>query len=129
MQTLILKVDAADAGARIDKYLSERADLTRSAAVRLLEEGDVSVSGASVSKNYKVRVGDEITVNYPEPEPDTALPENIPLDVVYEDQDIIVINKPVGMVVHPAAGNPSGTLVNALLYHCKGSAVSGSGSG
>ena len=121
MQTLTLRVDPADAGARIDKYLSERADLTRSAAVRLLEEGDVSVSGASVSKNYKVRVGDEITVNYPEPEPDTALPENIPLDVVYEDQDIIVINKPVGMVVHPAAGNPSGTLVNALLYHCKGS--------
>ncbi|MBQ5792767.1 MAG: RluA family pseudouridine synthase [Clostridia bacterium] len=121
MQALTLRVDAADAGARIDKYLSERADLTRSAAVRLLEEGDVLVGGASVSKNYKVRVGDEITLNIPEPEPDTALPENIPLDVVYEDDDIIVINKPVGMVVHPAAGNPSGTLVNALLYHCKGS--------
>ncbi|MBQ2256827.1 MAG: RluA family pseudouridine synthase [Clostridia bacterium] len=121
MQALTLRVDAADAGARIDKYLSERADLTRSAAVRLLEEGDVSVCGASVCKNYKVRLGDEISINYPEPEPDTALPENIPLDVVYEDDDIIVINKPVGMVVHPAAGNPSGTLVNALLYHCKGS--------
>ncbi|MBO7296633.1 MAG: RluA family pseudouridine synthase [Clostridia bacterium] len=121
MQTLTLRVDAADAGARIDKYLSERADLTRSAAVRLLEEGDVSVCGASVSKNYKVRLGDEISINYPEPEPDTALPENIPLDVVYEDADIIVVNKPVGMVVHPAAGNPTGTLVNALLYHCKGS--------
>ena len=121
MQTLTLRVDAADAGTRIDKYLSERADLTRSAAVRLLEEGDVSVCGASVSKNYKVRLGDEIEVAYPEPEPDTALPENIPLDVVYEDGDIIVVNKPVGMVVHPAAGNPSGTLVNALLYHCKGS--------
>ena len=121
MQTLTLRVDAADAGTRIDKYLSERADLTRSAAVRLLEEGDVSVCGASVSKNYKVRSGDEIEVGYPEPEPDTALPENIPLDVVYEDGDIIVVNKPVGMVVHPAAGNPSGTLVNALLYHCKGS--------
>lgn len=121
MQTLTLRVDAADAGTRIDKYLSERADLTRSAAVRLLEEGDVSVCGASVSKNYKVRGGDEIEVRYPEPEPDTALPENIPLDVVYEDGDIIVVNKPVGMVVHPAAGNPSGTLVNALLYHCKGS--------
>ena len=121
MQALTLRVDAADAGARIDKYLSERADLTRSAAVRLLEEGDVLVGGASVSKNYTVRVGDEITLNVPDPEPDTALPENIPLDVVYEDDDIIVINKPVGMVVHPAAGNPSGTLVNALLYHCKGS--------
>ncbi len=121
MQTLTLRVDPADAGARIDKYLSERAELTRSAAVRLLEEGEVSVCGASVSKNYKVRSGDEIEVNYPEPEPDTALPENIPLDVVYEDADIIVVNKPVGMVVHPAAGNPSGTLVNALLYHCKGS--------
>ena len=121
MQTLTLRVEAAEAGARIDKYLSERADLTRSAAVRMLEEGDVSVGGASVSKNYKVRCGDEIEIRYPEPEPDTALPENIPLDVVYEDSDIIVINKPVGMVVHPAAGNPSGTLVNALLYHCKGS--------
>ena len=121
MQTLTFLVEAAEAGTRIDKYLSERADLTRSAAVRLLEEGDVSVSGASVSKNYKVRTGDAISVNIPEPEPDTALPENIPLDVVYEDADIIVINKPVGMVVHPAAGNPSGTLVNALLYHCKGS--------
>ena len=119
--TVTQRVDPADAGLRIDKYLAERADLTRSAAVRMLEEGDVSVSGASVSKNYKVKAGDEIEIRYPEPEPDTALPENIPLDVVYEDADIIVINKPVGMVVHPAAGNPSGTLVNALLYHCKGS--------
>ena len=121
MQILTLKVDAAEAGVRIDKYLSERADLTRSAVVRLLEEGDVSVGGASVSKNYKVKAGDEIAISIPEPEPDAALPENIPLDVVYEDADIIVINKPVGMVVHPAAGNPSGTLVNALLYHCRGS--------
>ena len=119
--TLTCRVEAADAGQRIDKYLAERADLTRSAAVRLLEEGDVLVCGASVSKNYKVRQGDEIEIRCPEPEPDSALPENIPLDVVYEDSDIIVINKPVGMVVHPAAGNPSGTLVNALLYHCKGS--------
>ncbi|MBE6675660.1 MAG: RluA family pseudouridine synthase [Ruminococcaceae bacterium] len=121
MQTLTFRVEAAEAGARIDKYLSERADLTRSAAVRLIEEGGVSIGGASVSKNYKVRCGDEITIVIPEPEPDTALPEDIPLDVVYEDDDIIVINKPVGMVVHPAAGNPSGTLVNALLFHCKGS--------
>ena len=121
MQTLTLRVEAAEAGARIDKYLSERADLTRSAAVRLIEEGGVSIGGASVSKNYKVKCGDEITIVIPEPEPDTALPEDIPLDVVYEDDDIIVINKPVGMVVHPAAGNPSGTLVNALLFHCKGS--------
>ncbi|MBR2446724.1 MAG: RluA family pseudouridine synthase [Clostridia bacterium] len=121
MQTLTFRVEAAEAGARIDKYLSERADLTRSAAVRLIEEGGVSIGGASVSKNYKVKCGDEITIVIPEPELDTALPEDIPLDVVYEDDDIIVINKPVGMVVHPAAGNPSGTLVNALLFHCKGS--------
>lgn len=121
MQTMTLRVEAAEAGARIDKYLSERADLTRSAAVRLIEEGGVSIGGASVSKNYKVKCGDEIAIVIPEPEPDTALPEDIPLDVVYEDDDIIVINKPVGMVVHPAAGNPSGTLVNALLFHCKGS--------
>lgn len=119
--TVTHRVDSADAGQRIDKYLAERANLTRSAAVRLIEEGDVSLGGVSVSKNYKVRAGDEIAIHYPEPEPDTALPENIPLDVVYEDGDIIVVNKPVGMVVHPAAGNPSGTLVNALLYHCQGS--------
>ena len=105
MQTLTLRVDPADAGTRIDKYLSERADLTRSAAVRLLEEGDVSVGGASVSKNYKVRAGDEIEINYPEPEPDTALPEDIPLDVVYEDGDLAVIvtgGSYIGITDNPA---------------------------
>lgn len=119
--TVTQSVDSADQGLRIDKYLAERANVTRSAAVRMIEEGDVSVGGVSVSKNYKVRAGDVVEIRYPEPEPDTALPEDIPLDVVYEDSDIIVVNKPVGMVVHPAAGNPTGTLVNALLYHCKGS--------
>ena len=112
---------SADIGKRADAFIAERTELTRSAAVRLIEDGRILVSGKRVAKNYKVREGDVFTVEIPEAEPDEALPENIPLDIVYEDGHIIVVNKPKGMVVHPAAGNPSGTLVNALLYHCKDS--------
>ena len=111
----------SDAGKRADAYISEQTGLTRSAAVRLIEGGNILVGGKAFAKNYKVRAGDVFTVDIPEAEPDEALPENIPLDIVYEDEDIIVVNKPKGMVVHPAAGNTSGTLVNALLYHCKDS--------
>lgn len=112
---------SSDVGKRADAFIAERTELTRSAAVRLMESGNILVGGKAVTKNYKVRAGDIFTVSMPEAEPDEALPENIPLDIVYEDSDIIVVNKPKGMVVHPAAGNPSGTLVNALLYHCKDS--------
>lgn len=84
------------------------------------------VNGRAAAKNLKLGAGDTVEIVLPEPEPDEALPENIPLDVVYEDNDIIIINKPSGMVVHPAAGNPNGTLVNALLYHC-GDSLSGIG--
>ena len=120
------KAEEGDRGTRLDQFVATRADLTRSAAARLIEDGAVRVNGKTVAKNYKVAAGDALEVTLPEPEPCEALPENIPLDIIWEDADIIVINKPVGMVVHPAAGNPSGTLVNALLYHC-GKSLSGVG--
>ena len=112
------------AGLRLDAFLSQKTDLTRSAAVRLLEDGRVCREGElqrSLDKKEKVRAGETFLVSIPQPEPSEAMPEDIPLDVVFEDEHIIVVNKPKGMVVHPAAGNPNGTLVNALLYHCKGS--------
>ncbi|MBP3370754.1 MAG: RluA family pseudouridine synthase [Clostridia bacterium] len=112
----------SDVGKRVDAFISDNSDLTRSAAVRLIESGDIVLEGTdkTLAKNYKLKAGDIFTVTLPEPEPSQALPQNIPLDVIYEDRDIIVINKPEGMVVHPAPGNPDGTLVNALLYHCRG---------
>ena len=113
--------DASDIGKRADAFISEKTGMTRSAAVRLIESGDALICGKEFQKNYKLRNGDVITLEIPEAEPDVAEPENIPLNIVYEDEDIVVVNKPKGMVVHPAAGNPTGTLVNALLYHCKDS--------
>lgn len=105
-------------GARIDVFLSEELGITRSAAQKLLDDGRVTLSGRPVKKNYKPCENDAFEVELPEPEAVDVLPENIPLDIVYEDSDVIVINKPKGLVVHPAAGHASGTLVNALLYHC-----------
>ena len=121
----VVTVAAGPAGERVDVLLSRTMEnLTRSAAARLLEEGAVSLNGAPVRKNYKTAAGDVFLVTLPEPEPVEAVPQDIPLDIAYEDGDVIVVNKPVGMVVHPAAGHPDGTLVNALLYHC-GSSLSG----
>ena len=118
---------ADSTGERIDALLARNvADLSRSAAQRLIEQGDVRVNGAPVKKNYKSNSGDLVEVFLPEPENVEILPQNIPLDVVFEDNDVIVINKPRGMVVHPAPGHPDGTLVNALLYHC-GDSLSGIG--
>lgn len=112
-------------GIRIDKFIAENhSDLTRSAVQGLFGQDRVLVNGKPVSKNYKLRCGDIITVEIPEAQPMDAVPENIPLDIVYEDDDLLVVNKPKGMVVHPAHGNYSGTLVNALLYHC-GDSLSG----
>ena len=119
---LRLVAEKSDEGMRADAFIASKSELTRSAAVRLIENGDVTLEGASgrtISKKHKIGLGDILLITLPEPEASEALPENIPLDIVYEDSDIIVVNKPEGMVVHPAAGNPSGTLVNALLYHCK----------
>lgn len=114
-------VSKDDAGKRFDSYLSEVADLSRSAAAKLIESGAATVNGRTVEKKYAVKGNDTVELVLPEAEEYEALPENIPLDVVYEDSDIIVINKPSGMVVHPAPGNYTGTLVNALLWHCKDS--------
>ena len=112
-------------GIRLDKFLAE-ADIgiSRSAAVGLIEIGAVSVNGAPRGKKYKLTRGDTVLVNIPDPVPYEAKAENIPLDIVFEDRYLLVVNKPKGMVVHPAAGNYEGTLVNALLYHC-GDSLSG----
>ena len=125
-ELLSLTVSPEEAGQRLDAYLASVTELTRSAAVRLIEEELVTVNGTSPNKKEKVKAGDTVTVSLPEPEPDVAVPQNIPLDIIYEDEDILVVNKPCGMVVHPAAGNPDGTLVNAILYHC-GDSLSGIG--
>lgn len=116
-----LTVTEIDAGKRIDAFISENSDLSRARIQKLIDDKSISLDGSTTSKSYRVKCGDVITIFLPEPEPSEAQPEDIPLDIVYEDDDLIVINKPKGMVVHPAAGNESGTLVNALLHHCKGS--------
>ena len=118
---MIYVANEADRGKRLDAYAAEVADITRSAAARLIEEGAITVSGVVQPKKYSIKCGDAVEITLPECRESEALPENIPLNVVYEDDDIIVINKPKGMVVHPAPGNYSGTLVNALLYHCRDS--------
>lgn len=110
---------------RLDRAVAEEVDaLTRSAVQKLLEQGGVTVNGVPAAKNTRLRPGDEICVTVPEPEPVEARPEPIPLDIVYEDGDLLVVNKPKDMVVHPAPGHASGTLVNALLAHC-GDSLSG----
>ena len=127
MEQLTLIVPPDCAGKRVDAYLAAAVeDLTRSAAQRLLEEGRVQSGGKPLAKNRKLSGGETLSVVLPEPEPVDVRPQNIPLDVVYEDGDVIVVNKPKGLVVHPAPGHPDGTLVNALLYHC-GDSLSGIG--
>lgn len=124
---LTLTATSEDRGARIDAWLAAHVEgLTRSAAAKLLESGGVAVNGASAAKNYRLTGGETVEVTRPEAEEITVEPQDIPLDVVYEDQDVIVVNKPVGLVVHPAPGHPDGTLVNALLHHC-GDSLSGIG--
>ena len=123
MTPLHLRVEQA--GRRADQFLADSLpQLTRSAAQKLLEDGAVTLNGRPVKKNYKTVPGDELVVSLPDPAPVDIVPQDIPLDVVYEDEDVIAVNKPVGLVVHPAAGHPDGTLVNALLYHC-GKSLSG----
>lgn len=119
------KLNCETSGIRLDKFISDaNIDLSRSAAVNLIENGAVLVNDSVVSKKYKLSQGDIVVVNVPDPTPYEAKAENIPLDIVYEDECLLVVNKPKGMVVHPAAGNYDGTLVNALLYHC-GDSLSG----
>ena len=112
-------------GVRLDKLLCENLDsFTRSAVQRLIEDGNVTVNDVIVAKNYKCKAGDNVEIFVPDAKPLEATAQNIALDIVYEDNDLLVVNKPKGMVVHPANGNPDGTLVNALLYHC-GESLSG----
>ena len=121
MEPIRLRASEESKNQRLDAFLASSLDgLTRSQATQLIESGEVAVNGRAVSKSYKLAGGEDIAVTLPEPEPVEAVPQDIPLDVVYEDADVIVVNKPSGMVVHPAPGHPDGTLVNALLYHCAG---------
>ena len=127
MEEDLLQITAEESGERIDALLAHMLpQLSRSAAQRLLEEGRVLLRGAPVRKNYRCAAGDCFLLSLPEAEEVPLLPQDIPLDVVYEDGDVIVVNKPRGLVVHPAPGHPDGTLVNALLFHC-GDSLSGIG--
>lgn len=127
MELLTLQPNIEDAGRRMDAWLSEQIEeLTRSAVQRLIQDGCVTADGKPLAKNYKITGKETVAVMLPEPEPVDVVPQNIPLDVVFEDDDVIVVNKPKGLVVHPAPGHPDGTLVNALLYHC-GDSLSGIG--
>ena len=122
MNEVLIEVPENFEGERIDKFLSILVEnSSRNAIQKLIENGKVLVNGVAVNKKYKVNTDDEITMLPSELKPLDAEPENIPLDIVYEDEHLLVVNKPRGMVVHPAPGNYSGTLVNALLYHCKDS--------
>lgn len=109
---------------RLDVFVAEKIEITRSYAAKLIENAAVTVNGKVATKNTKLKSGDKVAVIIQDLEPYTAEPENIPLDIVYEDEHLLVVNKPKNMVVHPAAGNYTGTLVNAILYHC-GDSLSG----
>jgi pseudouridine synthase, RluA family len=122
----MIESEIFEAGQRLDVYIARREGISRSAAQRLIECGAVTVNGGESVKNYRLREGDEVDCDLPDPVPDDALPEDIPLDIVYEDASLLIVNKPKGMVVHPAPGHTAGTLVNALLYHC-GASLSGIG--
>lgn len=116
----ILEING-DGENRLDKLISDNSELSRSAAAKLIERGLVNIGGKSADKKTVLKADEIALVEIPEPEEQDILPENIPLDIVYEDDDLLVVNKPKGMVVHPAAGHFSGTLVNALMFHCKDS--------
>ena len=127
MAHLTLQPNKEHTGERIDAWLAAQVEgLTRSAAARLLEEGQVTAGEKPLAKNYRLTGGETVEVHLPDPEPVDTVAQDIPLDVVYEDDDVIVVNKPKGLVVHPAPGHPDGTLVNALLHHC-GDSLSGIG--
>jgi len=115
-----LRVTAQTAGTRLDILVASEADISRSRAQQWIEEGHVTVNGASSVKKYLVCENDVVVIDQPEVKEYEIVPENIPLDIVFEDEHLLVVNKPKGMVVHPAAGHATGTLVHALMYHCKG---------
>lgn len=117
---MILEITENQAGERIDRFLADSQDLTRSFLQKILKEGEIIVNGKSVKANYKLRKGDRIEFEIPEAVEPDIVAEDIPLSILYEDADVLVVDKPKGMVVHPAAGHYSRTLVNAVMYHCKG---------
>ena len=113
-------VEKEFSGNRVDKFLSEQfLDLSRSYIQKLIKDGHVTANGKIVKANYKLNALDTLALDKPELQEPDIVPENIPIDILYEDEDILIVNKPKGMVVHPSAGHYSGTLVNALMYHCK----------
>ena len=122
METRILTAD--ESGIRLDAFLASRLAVSRSLAASLIDDGNVTLNGTVPKKKTAVNVGDILEVAMPDLKPAEAIPQDIPLDIVYEDGELLVVNKPKGMVVHPAPGNYDGTLVNALLYHC-GDSLSG----
>ncbi len=121
MNKIVLTVTGEFEGARADRFISDKSDISRSYAVSLMENGNCLLNNKACEKNYKVKNGDIFEISIPETEQPEIKAENIPLDIVYEDKDLLVVNKPKGMVVHPAPAHYSGTLVNALMFHCKDS--------
>ena len=122
----VIIINVEKSGERIDALLAQTAEVTRSAAQRLIEDGLVLVNGAAVRKNYRCSAGDTVELSLPEPRDIELVPQDIPLEIAYEDSDVVVVNKARGMVVHPAPGHPDGTLVNALMFRC-GDSLSGVG--
>lgn len=121
MNEVVFEISAENQGERLDKLISlEEETLSRSAVQKLIDEGKVTVNGKTVTKSLKLKAGDVVYLEIPDPVELKAEPQDIPVEIIFEDDDLLVVNKPRGMVVHPAPGNPDGTLVNALLFHCKG---------
>ena len=121
MEQRELTLAPENVGLRLDRWLAEQCpDLSRSQLQNLIEAGSVTCNGSPLNKKDKLKAGQTILLTLPDPQPIEAQPQNIPLDIVYEDDSLLVVNKPKGMVVHPAPGNPDGTMVNALLWHCAG---------
>ena len=121
MNSITIIVTRENRGKRLDAFIADSSDYTRNSVQLLMDRGNIFVNGKICSKSYKVKENDEIVINVPPAKDMGIIAQDIPLDIYYEDDDLIVVNKPKGMVVHPANGNESGTLVNALMYHCKGS--------
>lgn len=121
MNSITIIVTSENRGKRLDAFIAGSSDYTRNSVQLLMDRGNIFVNGKICSKSYKVKENDEIVINVPPAKDMGIIAQDIPLDIYYEDEDLLVVNKPKGMVVHPANGNESGTLVNALMYHCKGS--------
>ena len=120
-----IRLIADTSGERLDKYISDNCEISRNYCTKLIDEGHITINGYSANKNTKINAGDEILINLPPVRSIEAVAQDIPLDIVYEDDYVIVVNKPQGMVVHPAPGNPDNTLVNGLLFHCTLSGING----